>query len=308
MSSTDPASRSGSREVRLRCVRLGPVRVQALIATLGLLRVVRRCQSGLSGAPWRPAIARRSPASGTSVHSFLLSERLGARLLLDAGHIRTATATRWLQLPGRCTSTAHKPTKPLPSPVLASLRLPLLQGWPILGEWSAGGGPTGLWSRGALAVIPRSSASAQPVAPGPRLHEMDRGCTRASIWNSQINYFGTVRSAAACGSLVGAGLVRPAAHGTRGTVGGQFGFERVVFCREWRFDAEPIALAIENRRARRDSIRPSRRRRQRSRLSALVGSSSRSGSSAACPRPSRGQRKRAGVSREDRSRRNARPR
>jgi hypothetical protein len=50
--------------------------------------------------------------------------------------------------------------------------------WPILSEWSAGGSSTRLSSPVARRV-PRSSTSAQPVAPSPRIHEMDRKCARA---------------------------------------------------------------------------------------------------------------------------------
>jgi hypothetical protein len=50
--------------------------------------------------------------------------------------------------------------------------------WPIFGEWSAGGNSTRLSSPVACRV-PRSRSSAQPVAPSPRIHEMDRECARA---------------------------------------------------------------------------------------------------------------------------------
>ena len=50
--------------------------------------------------------------------------------------------------------------------------------WPILGEWSACRDST-RFSAPAARRVPRRSASAQPVAPSPRIHEMDRKCARA---------------------------------------------------------------------------------------------------------------------------------
>ena len=70
----------------------------------------------LSGALWRSSIARRSPASGTSDNSFF--DDAGRKTPMD-GNIRTATATRRFNCQVRYTSTARKPTKPLPSPALA---------------------------------------------------------------------------------------------------------------------------------------------------------------------------------------------
>ena len=54
------------------CVlRLGPIRDETLIAPpAGPVAHGQRCQPRLSGALWRPSIARRSPASGTSDNSF----------------------------------------------------------------------------------------------------------------------------------------------------------------------------------------------------------------------------------------------
>ena len=50
--------------------------------------------------------------------------------------------------------------------------------WPILREWGACGDHTRFSSPGARRV-PRRSTSEQPVAPSPRIHEMDRKCARA---------------------------------------------------------------------------------------------------------------------------------
>ena len=96
------------------CVlRLGPIRDEALIVRpLGLLRMVSR-----QSAYWRamvPSIAGRSPASGTST---IIFRRCWAQDPLD-GDLRTEAATRRFSCQVRYTSTARRPTKPLPSPAL----------------------------------------------------------------------------------------------------------------------------------------------------------------------------------------------
>jgi hypothetical protein len=50
--------------------------------------------------------------------------------------------------------------------------------WPILRNGSAGGNSTRL-SSPVPCRVPRRSPSEQSVAPGPRIHEMDRKCARA---------------------------------------------------------------------------------------------------------------------------------
>ncbi len=107
--------RSGSRGVRL-CIAAWTHKGRG--ADCPPTRPVahgQRCQSRLSGARWRPSIAGRSPASGTSDNSFFD----------DAGR-----KTHWMGISGRrqlrdasvgrrYRSTARRPTKPLPSPALA---------------------------------------------------------------------------------------------------------------------------------------------------------------------------------------------
>ena len=50
--------------------------------------------------------------------------------------------------------------------------------WPLLGEWSVDRAST-RFSAQAARRLPGRSASAQPIAPCPRIHEMDRKCARA---------------------------------------------------------------------------------------------------------------------------------
>ena len=50
--------------------------------------------------------------------------------------------------------------------------------WPLLGEWRVGRASS-RFSAQAARRLPGRSASAQPVAPSPRIHEMDRKCARA---------------------------------------------------------------------------------------------------------------------------------
>ena len=134
----------------------------------------QRCQSRLSGALWRPSIARRSPASGTSDNSFfddagrktLWMGISGRRQLRYASVARCATRQQRADLRSRC------PRRPWPDSGAT------LGDWPILGEWSACGDHTRFSSSGARRV-PRRSTSEQSVAPSPRIHEMDRRCADA---------------------------------------------------------------------------------------------------------------------------------
>ena len=50
--------------------------------------------------------------------------------------------------------------------------------WPLLEEWSVDRASTGFSAQAARRLL-GSGASAQPVAPSPRIHEMDRKCARA---------------------------------------------------------------------------------------------------------------------------------
>src|SRR3984957_780145 len=148
------------------CVlRLGPI---------GAVAHGQRCQSCLSRALWRPSIAGRSPAPGTPDNSLwdgagrktLWMGISGRPKLMDTSGARCAARQQRTNLRSRCPRRSWPDSGPT--------------SWdrPILGEWSVGGNSTRLWSPVACRV-PRSSASAQPVAPSPRTHEMDRGCARA---------------------------------------------------------------------------------------------------------------------------------
>src|ERR1700746_1157620 len=88
----------------------------------------QRCQSRLSSALWRPSIARRSPASGTSDNSFfddagrktLRMGISGRRQLRDASVARCATRQQRADLRSRC------PRRPWPDSGAT------LGDWPIL--------------------------------------------------------------------------------------------------------------------------------------------------------------------------------
>src|SRR4030081_2138852 len=157
------------------CVlRLWSVGDAALVSPpAGLLRLGNPCQSRLSSALWRPSIARRSPASGTSDNSFfddagrktLWMGISGRRQLRDASVARCATRQQ------RADHRNSYPRRPWPDSGAT------LGGWPILREWNACGDHTRLSSPGARRV-PRRSTSAQPVAPRPRIHEMVRTSSR----------------------------------------------------------------------------------------------------------------------------------
>ncbi len=174
VSSTGSASRSGSRGVRL-CIAAWTRRGRdADCPPTGPVAHGQRCQSRLSRSLWRPSIARRSPASGTSDNSFfddagrktLWMGISGRRQLRDASVAGCATRQQRADLRSRC------PRRPWPDSGAT------LGDWPVLREWSACGDHTRFSSPGARRV-PRRSTSEQSVAPSPRIHEMDRRCADA---------------------------------------------------------------------------------------------------------------------------------
>ena len=158
------------------CVlRLGPIRDETLIARpLGLLRMVNAASPAYLARYGVPRSLEDLQASGTSDNSFfddagrktLWMGISGRRQLRDASVARRAARQQRADLRSRC------PCRPWPHSGAA------LGDWPILGEWSACGDHTRFSSPGARRV-PRRSASAQSVAPSPRIHEMDRRCARA---------------------------------------------------------------------------------------------------------------------------------
>ena len=165
---------SGARGVRL-CIAAWTHRGRdADCPPTGPVAHGQRFQSRLSGALWRPSIARRSPTSGTSDNSFFDD---AGRKTLWSGNIRTATATRRFSCQVRYTSTRPSRTS---RTVLAGA-VPSFGGPLGIGRW--GWEPT-LWrsypisSPGARRV-PRRSTSEQSIAPIPRIHEMDRRCADA---------------------------------------------------------------------------------------------------------------------------------
>ena len=168
------ASRSGSRGVRLCIAAWTHTGRDADCPPTGPVAHGQRCQSRLSGALWRPSIARRSPASGTSDNSFfddagrktLWMGISGRRQLRDASVARRATRQQRADLRSR------RPRRPWPDSGAA------LGDWPILREWNACGDHARFSSPGARRV-PRRSTSEQSVAPSPRIHEMDRRCADA---------------------------------------------------------------------------------------------------------------------------------
>ena len=158
------------------CVlRLGPIGDETLVARpLGKLRMVKRRQSCLPGALWRPSIARRSAASETSGNSFRKDAR---RKTLWMGvsarrQLREASVARCAARQQRADLRSRWCRRPWPDSGTT------VGDWPLLGEWSVDRAST-RFSAQAARRLAGSSASAQPVAPSPRIHEMDRNCARA---------------------------------------------------------------------------------------------------------------------------------
>src|ERR1700722_16798294 len=158
------------------CVlRLGPIGGESpFCPPPGPFAHGQRCQSRLSDALWRPSIARRSPASGTSDNSFfddagrktLWMGISGRRQLRDASVARRPTRQQ------RANLRSRRPGRPWPDSGAT------LGDWPILREWRACGDHTRFSSPGARRVS-RRSTSEQSVAPSSRIHEMDRRCADA---------------------------------------------------------------------------------------------------------------------------------
>ena len=153
------------------CVlRLGPIGDETLIARpLGLLRMVNAASPAYLaryGVPRSLDDLRRQ--EHRTVH---FSTMLGARPMGWEYPDGDSYAT--LQLPGALHVNSAQTYEAAALAGLGLISGPTLRGWPILGEWSAGGDPTRFSSPGARRV-PRRSPSEQSVAPGPRIHEMDR--------------------------------------------------------------------------------------------------------------------------------------
>ncbi len=165
------ASRSGSRGVRLRIAAWTHTGRDADCPPTGPVAHGQRRQSRLSGAPWRPSIAGRSPASGTSDNSFFDDAGRktpwmgisGRRQLRDASVAGCAARQQRADLRCRCRRRPWADSGAT------------LGDWPIPGEWSACGDHARFSSPGDRRV-PRGSTSEQSVAPSPCIHEMDRRC------------------------------------------------------------------------------------------------------------------------------------
>ena len=174
VSSTGSPGRSGPRGVRLRIAAWTHKGRDADCPPAGPVAHGQRCQSRLSGALWRASITGRSPASGTSDNSFFDDAGRkthwmgisGRRQLRDASVARCAARQQRADLRSRC------PRRPWRDSGAT------LGDWPIPRERSACGDHTRFSSPGARRV-PRRSTSEQSVAPGPRIHEMDRRCPDA---------------------------------------------------------------------------------------------------------------------------------
>ena len=116
------------------CVlRLGPItgRDADCPAAWGLLRMVKRRQSRLSGAPWRPSIAGRSPASGPSDNSIFDDCWAQDPIGWEYPHGGSYTT---LQLPGALHVTSAQTYEAAALAGLGLIQAPLLGNWPILGE------------------------------------------------------------------------------------------------------------------------------------------------------------------------------
>ncbi len=163
------------------CVlRLGPISDETLIARpLGQLRMVNAASPGYlarHGVPRSLEDLRRQ--DHRTIH---FSTMLGARpigweypdsdsdsdsKIRHAAVARRAARQQRADLRSRCSGRSWPD-----SGAINGHR-------PISGEWRAGGDPTRLPPPRARRV-PRRSPSEQPVAPGPRIHEMDRSCAFA---------------------------------------------------------------------------------------------------------------------------------
>ena len=155
-------------------MRLGPIGDETLIARpLGLLRMVNAASPAYLA---RYGVPRSLEDLQRQEHRTFTSRRCWAQNPMD-GNIPTATVTRRFSCQVRCTSTAADlrsrcPCRPWPDSGAT------LGDWPTLGEWSACGDHT-RFSSPAARRVPCRGTSEQSVAPGPRIHEMDRRCADA---------------------------------------------------------------------------------------------------------------------------------
>ena len=168
------------------CVlRLGPIGDETLIARpLGKLRMVNAASPAYLA---RYGVPRSLDDLQHQEHRTIhFSTMLGARPYgweyPDGDGYASASVARCAIRQQRADLRSRRPHRPWPD----SGATP--GNWPILGKRSACGDLTRFSSPGARRV-PRRSTSEQSVAPSPRIHEMDRNCTRRLIWNSETNIF-----------------------------------------------------------------------------------------------------------------------
>ena len=177
----EPEVSSTDRQVDLvqegfDCVlRLGPIGDETLIARpLGLLRMVNAASPAYLaryGVPRSLEDLRRQ--EHRTIH---FSTMLGARphgweypdgeQLHDASVARCATRQQRADLRSRC------PRRPWPDSGAT------IGDWRLFREWSVDRASTRFSAQAARRLL-GCSASAQPFAPSPRIHEMDRKCARA---------------------------------------------------------------------------------------------------------------------------------
>ena len=130
----------------------------------------QRCQSGLPGAPRRPSIAGDLQRQGHRAIHF--AKTLGAKPFGWEYPDGDSYAT--LQLPGALHVNSVQ-TYEAAGVAGLGLITATVGDRPLLREWSVDRDLPDFHHR-PLPMSPATGASAQPVAPRPRIHEMDREC------------------------------------------------------------------------------------------------------------------------------------